>query len=277
VAANTQLKDKTAVVTGASSGIGRAIAEALGGAGAHVVLGGRTQGAMDDSVARIAASGGTAEAAVLDVRDVTQLRALVDQAVTSTGRLDIMVNNAGVSYPEPIMEADPEHWRIMLETNVFALLTGCQAAVTAMRACGARGHIVNISSVAALRPDSGVYGSTKHAVNCITGSLRQELMDDTIQVMSVMPGAVATSFARNFDPEVLKGLAAVSGDAGAGVDQIVKGQRLPDAVLDEARAAMPDHLCAPEDIADAVLWAVTRPESVHIPEVVVRPNRDLAL
>ncbi|HYA68852.1 MAG TPA: SDR family NAD(P)-dependent oxidoreductase, partial [Acidimicrobiales bacterium] len=141
----------------------------------------------------------------------------------------------------------------------------------------AEGHIVNISSVAALRPDSGVYGSTKHAVNCITGSLRQELMNDTIQVMSVMPGAVATSFARNFDPEVLQGLAAVSAVAGEGVDHIVKGERLSDAVLDGALAAMPDHLCAPEDVADAVLWAVTRPPSVHIPELVVRPNRDLAL
>jgi len=277
VASASQLAGRTAVVTGASSGIGRAIAESLGEAGAHVVLGGRTRSAMDESVARIAKSGGSAEATVLDVRDVGQLRALVDQAVSSTGRLDIMVNNAGVSYPEPIADADPEHWRIMLETNVLALLTGCQAAVRAMRSCGARGHIVNISSVAALRSDSGVYGSTKHAVNCITGTLRQELMDDTIQVMSVMPGAVATSFARNFDPEVLKGLAAVSGGAGAAVDRVVKGERLPDAVLDGARAAMPDHLCAPEDVADAVLWAVTRPASVHIPEVVVRPNRDLAL
>jgi NADP-dependent 3-hydroxy acid dehydrogenase YdfG len=277
VATTDELQGKTAIVTGASSGIGRAIAEVLGAAGAHVVLGGRTWDAMDESVARIAAQGGHAEAIVLDVRDVAEVRALVDQAVASTGRLDIMVNNAGVSYPEPILEGDPEHWRIMFETNVIALLTGCQAAVAAMRACGARGHVVNISSVAALRPDSGVYGSTKHAVNCITGSLRQELMDDTIQVMSVMPGAVATSFARNFDPEVLKGLAAVSGDAGIGADQIMKGERLPDAVLNGARAAMPDHLCAPEDIADAVLWAVTRPDSVHIPEVVVRPNRDLAL
>ena len=86
-----------------------------------------------------------------------------------------MVNNAGVSFPEPIMDGDPEHWRIMLETNILALLVGSQAAVRAMRACGAEGHIVNISSVASLRPDSGVYGATKHAVNCINESLRREL------------------------------------------------------------------------------------------------------
>jgi NADP-dependent 3-hydroxy acid dehydrogenase YdfG len=277
VAPERQLDGKTAVVTGASSGIGRAIAETLGAAGAHVVLGGRTPAAMDESVDRIKASGGSAEARELDVRDVPALRALVDGAVAGTGRLDVMVNNAGVSYPEPIAEADPEHWRVMLETNVLALLTGCQAAIRAMRACGAHGHIVNISSVAAQRIDSGVYGATKHAVNCITGTLRQELMNDPIQVMSVMPGAVATSFARNFDAELLKSLASVSGGDAAELDQVVQGERLPDAVLDGARAAMPDHLCAPEDIADAVLWAVTRPASVHVPEIVVRPNRDLAL
>ena len=272
-----QLQGKTAVVTGASSGIGRAIAEALGAAGAHVVLGGRTASAMDESVARITNGGGSAQATVLDVRDVDALRALVDSAVSATGRLDVMVNNAGVSFPEPIVEADPEHWRTMLETNVLALLTGCQAAVRAMRACGARGHIVNISSVAAQRADSGVYGATKHAVNCITSSLRQELMNDPIQVVSVMPGAVATSFARNFDADLLKGIATASGGDAAAVEGVVKGERLPDAILDGARAAMPDHLCAPEDIADAVLWAVTRPANVHVPEVVVRPNRDLAL
>src|SRR5579863_6036957 len=97
------LAGRTAVVTGASSGIGRAIAETLGAAGAHVVLGGRTKSAMDASVAHITASGGTAEAHVHDVRDVAEARALVDQATHSTGRLDVMVNNAGVSYPEAIV------------------------------------------------------------------------------------------------------------------------------------------------------------------------------
>ena len=106
-APDTTLAGRTAVVTGASSGIGRAIAESLGGAGAHVVLGGRTREAMDESVARITAAGGSAEAHVHDVRDVAQARALVDAAVTSTGRLDVMVNNAGVSHPEPIIDGEP--------------------------------------------------------------------------------------------------------------------------------------------------------------------------
>ena len=91
----------------------------------------------------------------------------MQRAVDDTGRLDIMVNNAGVSYPAPIVDGDPEEWRAMLETNVLALLVGCQAAIRAMRQSKAEGHIVNISSIAGHRADSGVYGATKHAVNCI--------------------------------------------------------------------------------------------------------------
>lgn len=280
--ADTPLAGRTAVVTGASSGIGRAIAETLGGAGAYVVLGGRTASAMDESLKRIADAGGSGEAHVGDIRAVATAGALVDAAMSSTGRLDIMVNNAGVSFPEPILQGDPEHWRAMLETNVLALLVGTQAAVAAMRASGGRGHIVNISSVAAKRPDSGVYGATKHAVNCINESLRQELQDDPIQVVTVMPGAVATSFARNFDAAVLQSMAAVAaGSAEAGEElagiELTKGERIPDELLAGARAGLPDHLCGPEDVADAVLWAVTRPDTVHVAEVVVRPNRDLHL
>jgi NADP-dependent 3-hydroxy acid dehydrogenase YdfG len=242
-----------------------------------VVLGGRTADAMADSVARIAAAGGRAEAHVVDVRRVDDMRSLVAQATESTGRLDIMVNNAGLSHPEAILEeSDPEHWRIMLETNVFALLVGSQAAVEAMRACGADGHLVNISSVAAQRSDSGVYGATKHAVNCITNTLRRELMDDPIKVLTVMPGAIATNFARNFDSAVLQGLVSVAGDEVPAVE-ITKGERLPDEVLAGAQEALPGHLLTPEDVAEAVLWAVTRPAGVHLSEIVVRPKRDLNL
>jgi len=154
------LAGKTAVVTGASSGIGRATAERLGTAGAHVYLGGRSSAPMEESAKRIRETGGKASVVVLDVRDVAQVRGLVEGAARETGRLDVMVNNAGVSFPAPILEGEPEEWRTMLETNILGLLVGCQAAARAMRACSAEGHIVNISSVAARRPDSGVYGST---------------------------------------------------------------------------------------------------------------------
>jgi NADP-dependent 3-hydroxy acid dehydrogenase YdfG len=141
------LSGKTAVVTGASSGIGRAIAEKLGRAGAHVYLAGRTREAMDESGTRIEKDGGRATVVTLDVRDVAQLRELVRRAARETGRLDVMVNNAGLSYPAPILTGDPEEWRTMLETNVLALLVGAQEAVRQMRECKAEGHIVNISSI----------------------------------------------------------------------------------------------------------------------------------
>jgi NAD(P)-dependent dehydrogenase (short-subunit alcohol dehydrogenase family) len=101
------LANRTAIVTGASSGIGRAIAEQLGAAGAHVFLAGRTQRAMESSQKRIQEAGGQATVLAVDVRDPAQVQDLVDSAVRDTGRLDIMVNNAGVSYPAPIAEGDP--------------------------------------------------------------------------------------------------------------------------------------------------------------------------
>jgi len=142
-----------------------------------------------------------------------------------------------------------------------------------MRACGATGHVVNISSVAAQRPDFGVYGSTKHAVNAISITLRKELADLTIQVITIMPGAIATNFARNFDTEVLKGLIGMSGfDIEVG-----DGERIPDEVLEAAQAALSEIQATPDDVAEAVLYAVSRPARVHIAEMVVRPNKDLNL
>ncbi len=267
------LSGKTAVVTGASSGIGRAIARQLGRAGAHVTLGGRTAEAMDETVREIERAGGAARAVRLDVRDVDQVRALVAGAVVATDRLDIMVNNAGVSFPSPIAEGDAEEWRAMLETNVLALLVGCQAAVRAMRACGAHGHIVNISSIAAQRNDSGVYGATKHAVNCIHSTLRSELENDTIRVVNIMPGAIATNFARNFDPAFVAGFVKA-----AGVEiEVKKGERLPDEVMEKLQPALAQMLGSPDDVARAVLYAVTQPIDVNIAEIVVRPPKQIAL
>jgi len=267
------LSGRTAVVTGASSGIGRAIADALGGAGARVFLAGRSLEPMEETRKRIEEAGGQAEVASLDVRDVDALRAFVDGAVEKAGRLDVMVNNAGVSFPSSIADADPEHWRAMLETNVLALLAGCQAAIRAMRRTGSQGHIVNISSIAAQRPDSGVYGATKHAVNCISATLRGELENDPIRVVNVMPGAIATNFARNFDPEFVAGIAK---SVGSDVE-VRRGEKLPDEVLDQLQPRMKEVLGSPEDVARAVLYAVTQPPHVNVAEIVVRPPRQLAL
>jgi NADP-dependent 3-hydroxy acid dehydrogenase YdfG len=196
-------------------------------------------------------AGGQADAVVLDVRDVEALRGLVGRAVQDTGRLDVMVNNAGLSYPGDIADADPEHWREMLEVNVLSLLVGSQAAIRAMRAAGNGGHLVNISSIAAHR-----------------------LEDDDIRVVTIMPGAIATNFARNFDPAFLKGLAAT---AGVPDFEPKAGEKLPDEVLDRIQPIMEKLLSKPEDVADTVLYAISLPHTVNIEELVVRPAKALAL
>jgi NADP-dependent 3-hydroxy acid dehydrogenase YdfG len=267
------LAGKTAIVTGASSGIGRAIAERLGAAGAHVFLAGRSAEPMEASKKAIETGAGRGTVVTLDVRQPREVEALVDRAVRDTGRLDVMVNNAGLSYPAPILTGDAEEWRAMLETNMLALLVGCRAAVHAMRKCGVAGHVVNISSIAAQRPDSGVYGSTKHAVNALSATLRRELEDDKIRVVNVMPGAIATNFGCNFDPKILAGIVGASGIA---VD-VKQGEKLPDEVLEKAQPLLKQLLGNPEDVADAVLYAITLPSHVNIADIVVRPPKSLNL
>jgi NADP-dependent 3-hydroxy acid dehydrogenase YdfG len=228
---------------------------------------------MDASKGVIEAAGGKATSVVADLRDVATVQALVDGAASDTGRLDIMVNNAGLSYPSSIIDANPEEWREMFEVNVLALLAGSQAAVKAMRRTNSHGHIVNISSIAALRPDSGVYGSTKHAVNTISNTLRGELEGDNIRVVTIMPGAIATNFGRNFDPAVIQNIVRMSGVEV----EVTQGERLPDEVFEKLQGPLRQTLGSPDDIAAAVLYAVTQPIDVNVSEIVVRPPRQLAL
>ena len=273
MSSNASLAGKTAVVTGASSGIGRAISIHLARAGAHVFMGGRTQSSLAEAAAAAGAAGGKATPVAGDLRDPGQVQALVDRAVKDTGRLDVMVNNAGVQFPSSIIEGDPEKWRTMLETNILALLAGSQAAVRAMRACGAQGQIVNISSVAGRREATGVYGATKWAANAIATSLRKELENDTIRVVNIVPGAVATNFARNFPPQFVSGILQ-----SLGIKADTKpGGTLPAEVLDEVAKAGQQILASADDIARAVMFAITQPIELNVFEMVVRPQRDFAL
>lgn len=262
-----QLTGQIAIVTGASSGIGRAIAEVFGSEGAHVFLVGRTIERMEQAKATIERAGGQASIAAFDVNDIARLQGFIAEVQASNGRLDILVNNAGVQFPESIIDAEPEHWRAILETNILAVLAGSQAAVRAMRRGGGEGHIVTISSVAAQHADSGVYGATKHAVNVIMATLRKELEKDPIRVTTIMPGAVATNFARNYDAETLASALGIPALPFA----FEQGQHIPDAVLAQVQQQMRQMLCDPKDVARAVLFAVTQPISVNIAEVVVRP------
>jgi NADP-dependent 3-hydroxy acid dehydrogenase YdfG len=273
MADNQSLKGRTAIVTGASSGIGRAIAIRLGEVGAHVFLAGRTESALKEGAQAVEKAGGGATTVAFDARDIKQVQGLIDKAVKATGRVDIMVNNAGLEFPSSIVEGNPEHWREMLEVNVLALLVGSQAAIRAMRACGAAGHIVNISSTSGRREASGVYGSTKWAVNSIATTLRAELENDKIRVVNIIPGAVATNFARNFPPAVVKGIVS-----SLGIEADIRpGGQLPPSVLDQIASAGKMFLASADDVARAVLFAVTQPIELNIFEMVVRPQRQLQL
>ena len=265
------LEGQTAVVTGASSGIGRAIAEALGEAGAHVFLAARTAAPMEASAKKIERAGGRASIVTADFRDLDQVTGLVDAAVRETGRLDIMINNAGLEYPGAFLDGDPERWRETFEVNVLALAVGCQAAVKAMRACEAEGKIVNISSVASQRSDSGFYGATKHAVNVLSATLRNELEEDSIRVTNVMPGAIATNFARNFDVGFKTGVLKM-----AGLDVEAKeGERMPDEVLELVSNQVGERFSNPVHVANAVLYVVTQPVEINIADITVRPPKAL--
>ena len=263
---------KTAVVTGASSGIGQAIALRLGEAGAHVFAAGRRAEALAGTVKAVAGVGGAATPVAADLRDPGAVEGLVDRAMTDTGRLDVMVNNAGVACRGPLADGDPEAWREMLEVNVLALAVGSRAAVRAMRACGAQGHIVNISSSATRLPAPGFYGATKAAVNAITATLRQELENDTIRVVTVIPGTTATNLARN-QPDLLRGLAAMLGEE----TEPPSGGLFSPETLDRAAAAAGPVLASADDVARAVLFAVTQPIELSISEITVQPARRLSI
>jgi NADP-dependent 3-hydroxy acid dehydrogenase YdfG len=259
---------KTAVVTGASSGIGRAVALRLGEAGAHVFAAGRRADALADTVKAVAGAGGAATAVAADLRDPGAVQGLVDRAMADTGRLDVMVNNAGVSFRGPLADSDPEAWREMLEVNVLALAAGSQAAVRAMRACGTQGHIVNISSSATRLEAPGFYGATKTAVNAITASLRKELENDTIRVVSVIPGLTATNLGRH-QPVLVRGLAASLGEE---TEPSSEGLFPPEA-LDRVAVAGGPVLASADDVARAVLFAVTQPIELSISEIAIQPAR----
>lgn len=268
------LEGKVAAVTGASSGIGQIIAETLGKAGAHVFLSGRSEKAMELSKATIESAGGGATLSAFDLRDTDALQSFINSAAGHSGRLDIMVNNAGLGHTGNIIDGDIEHWREMLDVNVLGLLVGCQAAIRAMRETGSKGHILNISSIAALRRDSGVYGATKIAVNTINATLRAELENDPIRVTSVMPGVFASNFIRNMDREFVMGVAGSLGMTDIEFDNEGKVDR---AILEQLHSRMIDSIGDPQEIADAVLYVVQTPHTLNLEEIVIRPAKALPL
>jgi NADP-dependent 3-hydroxy acid dehydrogenase YdfG len=271
-----KLQGKVAIVTGASSGIGLAIAKCLGRESAAVVLVGRTAGPMEEAANEIAANSGKASVHQVDVRDEKQVRDLVDAAVKEFGKLDVMVNNAGVNPFDNLLEGDVGRWRETLETNVIGLALGCREAYRVMQGKG--GHIVNVTSVAAryAEPDSPIYAASKHAAGAITESLRVALQGKNIRVTAVMPGAVATSLVRMMPEEQLFAIGRMFGidPEQAGMQP---GQHVPQEILDRVMAVARNVVLRPEDVAEAVVYAVSQPETVQINEIMVRPLQPLQM
>jgi 3-oxoacyl-[acyl-carrier protein] reductase len=189
-------KGKTAVVTGGTRGIGRAIAEALVTEGMNVCISARTMEDVQQAVRELEGlGGGGATGMACDVRSAEEVEALVAHAVEEFGGLEVLVNNAGVGVFKPVEEMTPEEFRAVLETNLFGVFYACHAAIPEMRRRGG-GYIINISSLAGANPHPrmAAYNASKFGLNGFSEALMQEVRHDRIKVSYVMPGSVNTEF-----------------------------------------------------------------------------------
>jgi NADP-dependent 3-hydroxy acid dehydrogenase YdfG len=252
MATNAVLDGTVALVTGASSGIGEATAKRLAAEGAAVAVAARRMDRLERLVEEIDDAGGRALALESDVTDRAQAEALVERTVNEFGRLDTVVNNAGVMLLGPALDAPIEEWERMVDLNLKGLLYVAKAALSHLLKSAEEEprmvtDMVNISSVAGRRARDGsaVYNATKFGVGAFSEALRQEVTQRHVRVSLVEPGAVITELSSHNRPEVL---AALKGRFG-------EMERL------EA-----------DDIADAISYIVTRPRHIAINEILVRPT-----
>lgn len=192
----TNLEGKVAIVTGATRGIGRGIAEALVREGVDVCISARKRSEIDETIKALQSLGkGHVTGIVSDVRDYSQTKALFDRAVNEFGRLDILINNAGVGMFVSVEEMSPEDFRAILETNLFGVFYCCHEAIPLMKQSGG-GYIINISSLAGTNahPRMAAYNASKFGLNGFSEALMQEVRHDNIKVSYIMPGSVNTEF-----------------------------------------------------------------------------------
>jgi NAD(P)-dependent dehydrogenase (short-subunit alcohol dehydrogenase family) len=189
------LNTKTAIVTGGTKGIGRAIVEALLAEGLSVCLSARHQDEIDEAVNQLQRMDGRAIGFACDVRDYGQVKQLIDHAVKELGGLDILINNAGIGMFETVAETSPEDFRAVLETNLFGVFYCCHEAIPSMKKRGG-GYIINISSLAGANPHPrmAAYNASKFGLNGFSEALMQEVRHDNIKVSYIMPGSVNTEF-----------------------------------------------------------------------------------
>lgn len=239
------IKGKVVAITGASSGIGRTTARLLADRGATVVLGARRSGPLAAAADEIAAAGGRATWRVTDVTRRADLEALVALAIESGGKLDVMVNNAGIGLISRFDALRVEDWDAMIDVNLRGTLYGIAAALPVFQR-QRRGHVINVVSTAGLKilPTMGIYAATKNAVRTVTEALRQEA-GPHLRVTEVSPGMIATDF------------------TGSITDRTVKD------ALEKRMAAL---AIPPEAIARAIAYVIEQPDDVDVGSIVVRPT-----
>lgn len=190
------LKGKTAIVTGGTRGIGRAIAESLAVAGVNVCVTARKRSEIDETIQQLAGSDrGRTTGIVADVRDHSQVKAVFERTVSEFGGVDVLVNNAGIGMFAKVEEMSPEDFRAVLETNLFGVYYCCHEAIPIMKQRGG-GYIINISSLAGTNahPQMAAYNASKFGLNGFSEALMQEVRHDGIKVSYIMPGSVNTEF-----------------------------------------------------------------------------------
>ncbi len=241
------IQNKIVVITGASSGLGEATARLLSAQGAIVVLGARRLDRIQALASILTAEGGKALAIATDVTDAKQVKQLVDTAVQTYGRIDVIINNAGLM-PHSLLERGKiEDWDRMIDVNLKGVLYGIAAALPHMKAQKS-GHIINVSSVAGhkVRPGSAVYAATKTAVRVISEGLRQEVKPYDIRTTIISPGAVTSELPDSVtEPDVAQGVREFY-----------------------AQVAIPA-----ESFARIVAFAICQPEEVDVNEILFRPTR----
>lgn len=244
---NHNINGKVVVITGASSGLGEATARLLSTHGASVVLGARRADRLRSLAAELTAGGGKALAVTTDVTCREQVQKLVDTAVAAFGRIDVMINNAGLMPQSPLERLRVDEWDRMIDVNLKGVLYGIAAALPHMQRQKA-GHIINVSSVAGHKVGLGftVYAATKHAIRALTEGLRQEVKPYHLRTTVISPGAVATELPDSVtDPEMAER-----------IHKFYKEVAIP-----------------AESFAQAVAFAISQPENVDINEILFRPTR----
>lgn len=243
-----QLKGKTAIVTGASSGIGEATALALALAGVKVSMFARRDDRLNELKKQIIAEKCPEPLALkVDVSEQKQVQDAVAKTVAEFGKIDYLINNAGVMFLGPVDGSNPADWKRMIDINVLGLMYCTHAVLPAMKKQKS-GHIVNISSVSGKRVTarSAVYSATKFAVNAFSEGLRQEVCTDGIRVTSIEPGAVTTELTNHIPDESTK--------------KAVKDWVATMAALKS------------EDIANAIIYVLSQPQWVNVNELLLRPT-----